>query len=65
MAGRRRARPPVGRVGRRAGPTCRRCEMATTRKQDLKAMVATLETWAGQIAESRGKGERLVWSADG
>jgi len=29
--------------------------MATTRKQDLKAMVATLETWAGQIADLEAK----------
>jgi hypothetical protein len=29
--------------------------MATTRKQDLERMVATLETWAGQIADLQAK----------
>jgi hypothetical protein len=29
--------------------------MATTRKQDLKRMVATLEAWAGQIADLQAK----------
>ena len=32
--------------------------MATTRKQDLKRMVATLETWTGQIADLREKAHR-------
>ena len=42
--------------------------MATTRKQDLKRMVATLETWTGQIADLRAKAhtagaeQRLVMS---
>ena len=29
--------------------------MATTRKQDLQHMAATLEAWAGQIADLRAK----------
>ena len=29
--------------------------MATTRKQDLERMVATLEAWAGQIADLQAK----------
>ena len=42
--------------------------MATTRKQDLKRMVATLEAWAGQIADLQAKAhtagaeQRLVMS---
>ena len=42
--------------------------MASTRKQDLKRMVATLEAWAEQIADLRAKahtagaGQRLVMS---
>ena len=42
--------------------------MASTRKQDLKRMVATLEAWAGQIADLQAKAhtagaeQRLVMS---
>jgi hypothetical protein len=42
--------------------------MATTRKQDLERMAATLEAWAGQIADLQAKAhtagaeQRLVMS---
>ena len=39
----------------RAGLDPWRGDMATTRKQDLQHMAATLKAWAGQIADLQAK----------